>query len=113
MSSTPVYPPEYVNHDGGPLAIRVMTAVVVLATFFVGLRIGVRIQRRVGLLLDDWLALAALVVLWAEYAVGYLCIKLGGVGLHLPIALERRPKALRNTFLVSSTPIHCLLPELT
>lgn len=106
MSSTPseAYPPDYVNHDGGPAAIRIMTAVVILATLFVGLRIGVRIHRRIGLALDDWLAVVALIVLWGEYADGYLCIKLGGVGLHLPIALERRPNALRNTFMVGRTP---------
>lgn len=108
MSSTSEYSLEYVNHDGGLAAIRIMTAVVVLATFFVVLRLGVRVKRRVGLHLDDWLAVAALIVLWSEYADGYLCIKLGGVGLHLPIALERRPNALRNTFLVSNTPIHFL-----
>lgn len=101
------------HHDGDPPAIRIMSTVVVLATFFIGLRIGVRLHRRVGLKLDDWLAVAALIVVWGEYADGYLCIKLGGVGLHLPIALERRPNALRNTFIVSSTPIHYLLLELT
>lgn len=51
--------------------------------------------------LDDWLIIAALIVEWAEYVDGYLCIKLGGVGMHLPIAVARRPNALRNTFVVS------------
>lgn len=100
-STADAYPPEYVNYDNGPYVIRVITVVIVLATLFVGLRIGARIQRRVGLALDDWLAIAALLVAWAEYVDGYLCIKLGGVGLHLPIALERRPNALRNVFIVS------------
>lgn len=89
------------NWDDGPRIIRVMTAVTLLATLFVALRIGVRLHRRLGLALDDWLIIVALVVEWAEYADGYLCIERGGIGLHLPIALERKPNPIRNTFLVS------------
>lgn len=103
-SNSTQYPPEYENYDSGPHAVRVMTAVIALATLFVGLRIGVRLQRRVGLAMDDWLAVASLIVEWAEYADGYLCIKLGGVGRHLPIALERNPNAVTNTFIVSHPP---------
>lgn len=105
-SNSTTYPPGYESYDGGPAVIRVMTAVIVVATVFVGLRVGVRIHRRIGLKLDDWLIIVALVIEWAEYVDGYLCIKLGGVGLHLPIAIARRPDALRNTFIVSHKDIH-------
>lgn len=115
-SNSTEFSPEYERYDGGPAVIRTMTAVIVLATVFVGLRIAVRMHRRVGLALDDWLAVAALIVEWCEYVDGYLCIKLGGVGLHLPIALARKPNALRNTFIVSNSPpppYQCPLPEST
>jgi hypothetical protein len=95
------YPPEYVQHDDGPRAVRTMSAVIVLATVFVALRFFVRVHRRVVLGLDDWLSVAALLFLWAEYADGYLCIKYGGVGLHLPIALMTKTDALKNVFIVS------------
>ncbi|KAH6655952.1 hypothetical protein BKA67DRAFT_534859 [Truncatella angustata] len=100
MSSPPIeYPPEYANYDGGPQVVRIMTAVIVLATLFVALRLVIRLHRRVGLALDDWLSVASLIFLWAEYVDGYLCIKYGGVGLHLPIALATKPDALKNTFI--------------
>lgn len=95
------YPADYVNYDGGPEVIRVMTALQVLATFFVGLRLGVRIHRHVRLGLDDWLIGAATLFVWAEYVAGYLIVKQGGVGLHLPVALMRKPNAVRNIYLVS------------
>ncbi|ETS76479.1 hypothetical protein PFICI_11866 [Pestalotiopsis fici W106-1] len=98
-ASTPDYPPEYVNHDDGPRVVRVMTAVITLATIFVALRFAVRLRLRVRFALDDWVGLASLLVVWAEYVDGYLCIKYGGVGLHLPIALQRKPDALRYTFI--------------
>jgi len=98
------FPPEYVNYNDGPRVVRVITAVIVLATIFVALRITVRVYRRVGLALDDWLAVASLIFLWAEYADGYLCIKYGGVGLHLPVALATKANALRNVFIVSKAP---------
>lgn len=42
MSSTSIdYPPGYESYDDGPAVIRVMTAVIVVATVFVALRIGV------------------------------------------------------------------------
>lgn len=95
------FAPEYVAHDDGPRVVRSMTAVIILATFVVVLRFIVRIHRRVGLALDDWLSAASLVLLWAEYADGYLLIKYGGVGLHLAIALAEKTDALKNTFIVS------------
>jgi len=105
MSSTSTdFPPEYVNYNDGPHVVRSITAVIVLATVFVALRIAVRVHRQVGLKLDDWLSVASLIFLWAEYADGYLCIKYGGVGLHLPIALMTKTNALRNTFIVRNTP---------
>lgn len=103
MSSNTIdFPPEYVNYNDGPHVVRVMTAVIILATLFVTLRIIVRVHRHVGLGLDDWLSVASLVFLWAEYADGYLCIRKGGVGLHLPIALKTKPDALKNVFIVSN-----------
>lgn len=94
------FPPEYVNYNAGPHVVRIMTVVIVLATIFVALRIIVRVHRRVGVALDDWLSIASLVFLWLEYADGYLCIDRGGVGLHLPIALKTKTDALRNVFIV-------------
>lgn len=100
MSSTSTnFPPEYVNYNAGPHVVRIMTVVIVLATIFVALRIIVRVHRRVGVALDDWLSIASLVFLWLEYADGYLCIDRGGVGLHLPIALKTKTDALRNVFI--------------
>jgi len=114
MSSTSQdFPPEYANYNSGPYVIRVVTAVTVLATVFVALRFAVRFNRRLGFALDDWLCLISLIFLWAEYADGYLCIKRGGVGYHLPIAIAIKSDALRNVFVVSNNLISLRGKQLT
>jgi len=95
------FPPEYLNYDKGPLVIRVITSLVVLATVVTILRLIIQLQRRGGIEFDDWLIVAALGFLWGEYADGYLSVKRGGIGLHLPVALATKKDALRNVFIVS------------
>ncbi|PSR80253.1 hypothetical protein BD289DRAFT_441078 [Coniella lustricola] len=101
MSSNSTESQSYLDYDKGPLVIRVITAILTVATLFVALRIYVRLQRArdYGLALDDWLSVASVVLIWAEYINCVLTVTAGGVGLHLTVALEKKPNALRNVFL--------------
>jgi hypothetical protein len=102
-ATLPVITPEMLAHDAGPGAIRAITAVIVVTTAFVGLRIWMRLHRRVGLKLDDWLIVAAMIILWGEYADGVLSITEGGIGRHLVVLLMKDPNVLSKTMLVSSS----------
>lgn len=96
------YSQAYLDYDKGPLVIRVITAILIVATLFVALRIYVRLQRarEYGLALDDWLSVASVILIWAEYVNCVLTVTKGGVGLHTVVAEQKKPDALKNVFLV-------------
>lgn len=100
-SNSTEIPAEWENINEGPQVIRAMTALMIVATIFVGLRLGVRRHRRAGMGMDDWLIVGALLFGWAEYVAALLSVVLGGVGVHLLVALEHKPNAVRDTYLVS------------
>jgi hypothetical protein len=101
VSLTAGFPQDYIDYDGGPAVIRAISAAIVLATLFVGLRLWVRVSRGIGFGVDDYLCVASLIVVWGEYVDDYLCITQGGVGRHLLVNLERDPNTIRTTMIVS------------
>ncbi|KAK4183227.1 hypothetical protein QBC35DRAFT_394291 [Podospora australis] len=98
-ATLPVITPEMMAYDAGPGAIRAISAVIVVTTAFVALRIWMRLYRHVGMGLDDWLIIAAMLVLWAEFADGVLSITDGGIGRHLLVLLMENPNILSRTML--------------
>ncbi|KAK4150068.1 hypothetical protein C8A00DRAFT_37347 [Chaetomidium leptoderma] len=98
-STVPAIPPEYFTYDAGPGAIQAISAVMAVTTAIVALRVWIRFYRRIGMGLDDWLIIAALVVLWGEYVDGYLSITEGGIGRHLAVLMMDDPNVLSKTML--------------
>ncbi|KAK4229301.1 hypothetical protein QBC38DRAFT_472532 [Podospora fimiseda] len=86
-------PPELLLIDNGDKLIRTITPVTVLATIFVFLRLGMRL-RRVGLGLDDYLIIFALIFTWGTWVVGTLFVKLGGLGRPMIVNLAIDPNRL-------------------
>ncbi|KAM7219701.1 hypothetical protein V8F06_004914 [Rhypophila decipiens] len=80
--------------DDGPRLIRILTPVTVLATVIVLLRIGLRVKRRVGMGLDDWLIMLAMVITWATYTIAILFVNLGGLGRPLLVNMAIDPNRL-------------------
>ena len=92
---------DYVAYDSGPDAIRTISAIVAVATFFVALRIWTGWYYARGWGWDDWLSVASTVVLWAEFADGILSIQKAGVGKHLSVNLIDDPSILSRAMVVS------------
>ncbi|KAK4209074.1 hypothetical protein QBC37DRAFT_324543 [Rhypophila decipiens] len=90
----PSPPPELFLIDDGPRLIRILTSVTVLATLIVLLRIGLRLKRRVGIGLDDYLIILAMVITWATCTIAILFVSLGGLGRPLLVNLAIDPNRL-------------------
>ncbi|KAK3302661.1 uncharacterized protein B0T15DRAFT_543577 [Chaetomium strumarium] len=98
--TAPVIPsPEDIAYNAGPGAIRAISIVMALTTAIVALRIWMRFHRRIGIGLDDWLIIAAWLVLWGEYVVGVKSISDGGIGRHLLVLMIDNPFILSRTML--------------
>lgn len=52
-------PPDFMTQDDGPLVVRTIVALAVVAVLTVAVRFAVRWRSVVGLGMDDWLILAA------------------------------------------------------
>lgn len=116
----PPPPPELFAIDDGPRLICILTPVTALATLVVLLRVALRLRRRVGVGLDDWLIIAAMVtanlfppsissasfasssniflslqiLTWATYTIATLFVHLGGLGRPLLVNLAIDPDRL-------------------
>ncbi len=67
-------PPSLLQIDEGPHMLRILTPMAAVVTLVVALRIGVRLYRRVGLGLDDWLILVSLVSQLRIPSILQLCV---------------------------------------
>lgn len=83
--------------------IQVLTPVAVLVTAVVGVRILLRLSRRAGLWLDDWLILVSLVFAWGMNALSILTVTIGGIGTPFKVNMATDPSMvwLENTHKVS------------
>ncbi|KAL1847104.1 hypothetical protein Daus18300_014044 [Diaporthe australafricana] len=88
---------------GDPWMIQVLTPVAILATAVVGVRIFLRLSRRAGLWLDDWLILVSLVFALGMYALSILTVTIGGIGTPFKVNMATDPSMvwLENTLKVS------------
>ncbi|KAK4159309.1 hypothetical protein QBC43DRAFT_222264 [Cladorrhinum sp. PSN259] len=91
---TPELSPELLRLDHGPKLIRILTAMTIIVTITVLLRVVTRIKRRVPLGLDDWLILSALLPTWGMYIVAVLLVKLGGLGKPLAVNMAIDPNRI-------------------
>ncbi|KAI0182192.1 hypothetical protein EV127DRAFT_488356 [Xylaria flabelliformis] len=80
--------------DRGPDIIRILTPLAVVVTFFVGLRITVRIRLGVGLDADDYLVLLSLVLCWGLYVLAVTFVQFGGLGRPLAVNLAMDPQRI-------------------
>lgn len=101
--STTTLSPEFVAENSKGNSLAEMTAVMVLATFFVVLRLVVRMYRKVGFWLDEYLMLASLVLTWGLYVVCILEYRFGGFGRHIIVLDETDLQAVLNMEIVGAS----------
>lgn len=87
----------------GNWALGITVAVTLVATLFVALRFWARNTTRFGLWLDDWLALATLVVLYWVLIISAIAVDKGGIGK--PIAQAMTENSLTLLLQVRDRPI--------
>lgn len=86
---------ENLAYDKDPALIGAVTAMMVLAIASVVLRFWLKLHRKVGLKLDDWLVGASMVPFCGQIAGAYIAVILGGVGEHFHVEWledQQRPK---------------------
>ncbi|KAK8009928.1 hypothetical protein PG990_008893 [Apiospora arundinis] len=76
--------PRDLTEDQGPHQSATTTALLVLATFFVGLRFWARHLKSFAYASDDWLLIAALVVTFVTGGLNYAMIA-NGLGKHMSV----------------------------
>lgn len=88
--------------QSGLVAIGIATALTVISTCFVILRFWARSITKFGLWLDDWLALATLVTLYATLVISIVVVVYAGVGKPILQALEEDPYVITKVLKVWS-----------
>ncbi|GAB1310642.1 hypothetical protein MFIFM68171_00852 [Madurella fahalii] len=85
-------PPDFMTQDDGPLVVRTIVALTVVAVLAVSVRFSVRWRSIVGFGIDDWLILASQAILFVYMAIGILAVHRGGIGKHMVTNMIEDPE---------------------
>lgn len=89
---------------GGLVALTFTIVMTAIATVFMALRFWSRKMTRFGLWLDDWLAIATLVCLYAVLILSIHAVYQGGIGKPITQAVTDQPDAVTEVLKVSGNP---------